>query len=233
MDVIPAVDVLDGRVVRLLRGSFDAVTVYREDPVAAASEWIAQGASLVHLVDLAGARKGSPDPALWHRMARAGVPFQVGGGIREVATARSALAAGAIRVVMGTTAVHRPRLLAEVGDPDRVIAAVDVAEGEARGHGWAGQGNDLGRVIAGIREAGIGRVLVTAIARDGTLEGPDLDLINEVRSSAPEFSIIASGGVGGLDDLGELVAAGCDAVVIGRALYEDRFTLGEALAVAG
>ena len=105
MQVIPAVDVLDGKVVRLLRGSFAEVTVYGDDPVAIGSTWIERGADLVHLVDLEGARSGQPDRSLWDRFAAAGVPFQVGGGIRDVATARAALEAGAERVVLGTAAV--------------------------------------------------------------------------------------------------------------------------------
>src|SRR5688572_27931571 len=108
MQVIPAVDVLDGKVVRLLRGSFSDVTVYGSNPVAIAANWIEGGARLVHLVDLEGARSGRPDPSLWHRFGAAGVPFQVGGGIRDVETARAALDSGAERVVLGTAAVWNP-----------------------------------------------------------------------------------------------------------------------------
>lgn len=233
LDVIPAVDVLGGRVVRLLGGSYDQVTIYGHDPVAMAESWIEQGATLVHLVDLEGARSGVPDVALWRRFAAAGLPFQVGGGIRNARVAGEALAAGAARVVMGTAAVTRPEALEEVAPIGRVVAALDVRDGQARGEGWLGAGRDLADVLIDLAAAGIERVMVTAIARDGTMRGPDLDLIGQVRATAPQLAVIASGGVGALDDLPLLAGAGCEAVVVGRALYEKRFTLPQARITLG
>ena len=232
MQVIPAVDVLDGKVVRLLQGSFSDVTVYGQDPVATARAWIDEGADLVHLVDLEGARSGRPDPALWRRFADGGVRFQVGGGIRDAATGRAALAAGAARVVLGTAAVWNAQVLDEIGDPGRVVAAVDVAEGSALGEGWSGRGVDLAAVLANLRASRVMRILITSIARDGTMRGPDLGLIEQVSNLAPDMAMIASGGVGDLSDLQTLAMAGCEAAIVGRALYENRFSLQEAQALA-
>jgi phosphoribosylformimino-5-aminoimidazole carboxamide ribotide isomerase len=230
--VIPAVDVLDGKVVRLLRGSFSEVTVYGDDPVAIGRAWIQSGANLVHLVDLEGARSGRPDQSLWDRFAAAGVPFQVGGGIRDVATARAALGAGAARVVLGTAAVWSPQVLADIGSPVQVVAAIDVADGEARGDGWSGEGLGLESVLEGLRANRVERMLVTSISRDGTMAGPDVTLIEKVRALAPDMSLIASGGVGDLTDLRTLADVGCEAVIVGRAIYERRFTLEEARAMS-
>ena len=232
MLVIPAVDVLDGKVVRLLRGSFSEVTVYGDDPVAVGSAWIDSGAELVHLVDLEGARSGQPDRSLWDRFAAAGVRFQVGGGIRDVATARAALDAGAARVVLGTAAVWNPQILAEIGSPARVVAAIDVDGDEALGEGWTGEGRHLEGVLAGLRSNLIERMLVTSISRDGTMSGPDVGLIGRVREIAPDLALIASGGVGSLDDLKMLSDAGCEAAIVGRAIYEKRFTVEDAQAIA-
>lgn len=229
MQVIPAVDVLEGRVVRLLRGSYEEVTVYGRNPVAIATRWMEQGAPMVHLVDLDGARTGEPDPILWEQMAAARVEFQVGGGIRDAATARLALGTGASRVVMGTAAVWEPHTLEAVGAPDRVIAALDVRGEEATGSGWIGQGKPLDAVLASLDSLGINRAMVTSIARDGTMEGPDLPLVATVREASPNLKIIASGGVADLADLAALALGGCEAVVVGRALYEKRFTLEEAI----
>jgi len=233
MQVIPAVDVLNGQVVRLLRGSYDEVTVYGSDPTAFASRWIELGASMVHVVDLEGARTGHPDPILWERLAAAGVSFQVGGGIRDAATARLALGTGASAVVMGTTTVWDPHVLGAVGAPDRVIAAIDVQRGQATGSGWIDEGRPLDEVLASLESLGITRALVTSIIRDGTLSGPDLVLVGTVREAAPNLTITASGGVGELSDLRALATAGCEAVVVGRALYENRFTLEQAIAATG
>lgn len=231
MQIIPAVDVLDGKVVRLLRGSFSDVTVYGSDPLAVAARWIEKGADLVHLVDLEGARSGRPDPILWQRFGEAGVPFQIGGGIRNVPTARAALDSGALRVVLGTAAVWNPGILAGIGALDRVIAAIDVADGDALGEGWSGKGRDLESALRGLQANGIQRMLMTSIVRDGTMEGPDVALIKQVGRLVPGIRLIASGGVGGLADLQTLANAGCEAAIVGRALYEKRFTIEQARAI--
>ncbi len=233
MRVIPAVDVLSGRVVRLRRGDFGRAIEYGNDPVAAARRWVNWGADLVHVVDLDGARGGDPQVELWSALARQAIPFQIGGGIRTAALAVRGLEAGAARVVLGTAAVWQPEVLAEIGFAERVVAAVDVRAGRAMGSGWVAKGRPLWEVLDGLAASPVRRILLTGIERDGTLQGPDLGLITEVRHGAPEFSIIASGGVGSLADLAALATAGCDEVVVGRALYEGTFTLAEAITASG
>ncbi len=228
LQIIPAVDVLDGKVVRLMHGDYDRVTVYGEDPVAQALEWMRQGAELVHVVDLEGARSGAPDESLWERLADGGVSYQVGGGIRTAEIAGRALEAGAQRVVLGTAAVWDPEILGEIPDPGRVVAAVDVRGGKATGAGWLDEGKNLTDVLGGLSGAGISRILVTGIERDGTMEGPSTDvLLSALRHGG--FSVIASGGVGQLQDLDVIQRLGCEAVIVGRALYEGKFEVSDAI----
>lgn len=231
MQVIPAVDVLDGRVVRLTRGEYETVQVYAQDPVATAQDWVSQGAELVHVVDLHGAKSGRASPRLWAAMAGAGIPFEVGGGLRDRETVAAALEAGARRVVLGTATVWRPELLAELTaelEVERLVAALDLREGRAHGRGWIDKGRPVDEVLEGVRAAGIPRVLVTAITRDGTMEGPDLEIVAGVRKVIPGLALMAAGGMGSLDHLRSLAALGVEAAVVGRALYEGVFTLEEA-----
>lgn len=227
-DVIPAVDVLGGKVVRLMHGDYSEVTRYGDDPVAQAQAFVSGGARLVHVVDLEGARTGHPDTALWQRLSEAGARFQIGGGIRTADRANAAIACGAARVVMGTAAVWAPEVLAGVGEIHKVVAAVDVRAGRATGGGWLDEGHEVGGVLDGLAEARVERVLVTGIETDGTMGGPDLSLLRRVVEDG-RFAVIASGGVGSLDDIRTVAGLGCEAVIVGRALYEGRFTLEEAL----
>lgn len=234
MQLIPAVDVLGGRVVRLMEGDYDRVTVYAESAVSQARVWCDAGATLVHVVDLEGARDGRPAEALWRSLGAAGIPFQVGGGIRTPEAAERAVAAGAERVVMGTAAVWQPKLAAITLDrvgADRVVAAIDVRGGRATGQGWLDEGRPLDAVVADLVAIGLRRALVTGIRRDGTMQGPDLDVIRMVREAAPDLAVLGSGGVGCLADLATLAGAGVEGAIVGRALYEGAFTVEEALAV--
>lgn len=230
---IPAIDVLDGRVVRLHQGSFAAVTEFGPDPVRLAAEYAAAGAERLHLVDLAGARHGRLDVELVAAVAAVASGLQVGGGVRTTEDAQAVLAAGAGRVVVGSMAVHRPgavvELVGAVGGA-AVVVAIDVRAGRARGSAWADDGAGYERVVEAVVAAGVGSLLVTGIDRDGTLTGPDLDLVRAVRIVAPDIEIIASGGVADLADLDRAAEAGADAAVIGRALLEGRFTLADAIA---
>jgi phosphoribosylformimino-5-aminoimidazole carboxamide ribotide isomerase len=235
MQVIPAVDVLDGKVVRLRQGRFDDVTTYGSDPVAVAKSWMDEGAELVHVVDLNGARHGDPDRELWSALADADLAFQIGGGIRSAEIGRKALAAGATRVVLGTAAVWNPEIAGALVDefgPERIVAAVDARDGLATGSGWEGEGRPVAEVCRDLAEAGIAWILATGIDRDGMMTGPDTNLLSEVRSAAPAVKLIASGGVASLGDIEELALAGFEAVVTGRALYEGRFSLNQAIAAA-
>ncbi len=228
MEIIPAVDVLAGSVVRLMHGDYGAVTRYGDDPVARVSAFLAEGASLVHVVDLEGARSGKPDERLLTALAATGGRFQIGGGIRTAEAANRVLFKGAARVVMGSAAVWEPEVLAGVGEIQRVVAAIDVRKGRATGGGWLDDGRALDGVLDGVAGVGVQRVLVTGIDTDGTMDGPDLALMRRVVADG-RFAVIASGGVGSLDDLRRVAEVGCEAVIVGRALYEGRFTLAEAL----
>ena len=235
MIVIPAVDVLGGNVVRLFQGDYDAVTTYSDAPAIVASRWALEGAPIVHVVDLEGARSGRPSPGLWRDLGDAGVPFQVGGGIRDVSSAREAIGCGASRVVIGSAAVHDPVVLeaiVEAVGSSAVVAAIDVRAGMAVGSGWLDGGVALSIVARRVADAGVGAALVTGIERDGAMDGPNTEILETVRGIAPDLLLIASGGVGSLNDLAMLADNGYEAAIVGRALYEKRFTLAEATRVA-
>lgn len=235
MDVIPAIDVLDGRVVRLTRGRFDRRTVYGTEAGEVGRAWVEQGARLIHVVDLDGARSGRSPVALARELGEAGLPFQLGGGIRDLEAARQVISAGAVGVVVGTAAIERRAILADFLDAvgsAALVVALDVRGGKALGSGWRGSGRRVSDMVEAVVEQGVERVVVTGISRDGTMAGPDLDLLATVRRTAPRVRVIASGGVGSLEDIGAVGAAGAEAVVVGRALYEGRFTLQAAIEAA-
>lgn len=232
MRIFPAIDVLDGGVVRLFQGDYGQVTRYGESIGDQMEAWKEAGAAWLHVIDLDGARTGKPDPALWRQVAGRGVAVQLGGGIRSAEDAVAALGCGIDRVIMGTSAVWSPGVLASVIDrasPYGVVAAVDVREGRAGGQGWLDEGRDFELVVEGALEAGVSRFLVTAIARDGAMSGPDLELLGAVRCRAPDAELMAAGGIATMDDLRDLAARGIDGAVIGRALYEGGIDLSEAL----
>jgi phosphoribosylformimino-5-aminoimidazole carboxamide ribotide isomerase len=232
MRIFPAIDVLDGGVVRLFQGDYGQVTRYGKSITDQLDAWKEAGTAWLHVIDLDGARTGQPDPSLWRRVAGRGVAVQVGGGIRSAEDAAAALACGVDRVIMGTSAVWSPGVLASAIDrasPDRVVAAVDVRNGRAGGEGWLDEGRDFEQVVEGALEAGVLKFLVTAIARDGAMTGPDLELLEAVRRQAPDAELMAAGGIATMDDLRELAARGVDGAVIGRALYEGGVDLAEAL----
>ncbi len=235
MYVIPAVDMLDGKVVRLRQGRYDDVTVYAEDPAAQLADWGQQGAVIVHVVDLAGARDGDGDRAAWQRLGKTGVPFQIGGGIRTREAAEAVVESGAARVVLGTAAVWEPEVTAEIVaavGPEQVVAAIDVRGGKATGAGWLDEGRELADVLRDLAAAGVVRALATGITTDGTLEGPDVGLLEDVAELAPDLALIASGGVGSLSDVAALAQMPVEAAIVGRALYDRVFDFADAAAVA-
>ncbi len=239
MELIPAIDLLDGRVVRLSKGAYDAVTEYDDDPVEVARRWAEQGAERIHIVDLDAAREGRPMQAgvIARVVDAVDVPCQVAGGIRDASAAAAGLAAGADRVVLGSALISSSLLaktLVERHGPDRIVAALDVRDGQALGDGWVtdARGAEVIGLAQTLAEAGLRWFAVTAIARDGQMSGPDLDLLEVVRAAVPGSAIIASGGVSSLADIRELAARRFDAAITGKALYEGAFTLAEALAAA-
>lgn len=239
MELIPAIDLLGGRVVRLSRGAFDAVTDYGDDPVEVARRWAGEGARRIHVVDLDAAREGRPlqSAVIAAIVSGVGVPCQVAGGIRSEEQAAAALAAGADRVVLGSALVSQPQLartLVARHGPEHIVAALDVRDGRAVGDGWVADARDADvmALASALAEAGVHRFAVTAIARDGQMSGPDLELLEAVRAAVPAAAIIASGGIGSLVHISELRARGFEAAITGRALYEGAFSLALGLAAA-
>ena len=232
MEIYPAIDVLGGKVVRLLRGDYGAATTYGDSVEDQLAAWTDAGARWVHMIDLDGARTGTPDPALWNKVTGKDVSVQVGGGIRAVEDVEAALECGVTRVIMGTSAVWSPGILEEAighSAPDRVVAAIDVRDGRAGGAGWLDEGRKFEQVVEGALGAGVVTFLVTSIRRDGTLGGPDLELLDRVRLLMPDAEIMAAGGIALMDDLRSLASVGIDGAVIGRALYEGTIDLRDAL----
>jgi phosphoribosylformimino-5-aminoimidazole carboxamide ribotide isomerase len=237
MQVFPAIDLRGGRCVRLHKGDYANETVYGDDPVAQARAFAAAGAAWIHVVDLDAARTGEPvnRPVIASICRAVEVPVQVGGGVRDAAAAEALFDAGVTRVVIGTAALEHPELVRELAPRHAVAVGLDVNGREVAVRGWVeGSGRTLDEVAREFADAGVAAIVATQIARDGTLEGPDLDLYRELLSSSP-LDIVASGGVGTLDDLRALDALAVDerrlsGVIVGKALYEGRFTLEEALA---
>jgi phosphoribosylformimino-5-aminoimidazole carboxamide ribotide isomerase len=215
--VIPAVDVLGAEAVRLREGAYDDVVARAADPVALAARFARAGAKRIHVVDLDGARSGRVRPGLVRAIvAAAGVAVQASGGIRSLADARVLLDAGAERVVVGTAAFPDPApWAAALGE--RLVVALDVRDGEVRTRGWTDtSGLSLDAAVERCRAAGVARVLCTAIERDGTLSGPDLELVERVASTG--LRVLAAGGVRSPADVEALAGAGAEAAIVGRAL---------------
>jgi phosphoribosylformimino-5-aminoimidazole carboxamide ribotide isomerase len=218
IDVIPAVDVLGEVAVRLHRGDYDQVVERAGDPIALARSFAEAGAPRVHLVDLEGARSGRARPELVGLVSEAIAPahLQASGGIRSLADAEALLAAGADRVVIGTAAFPDPAPLARVLG-DRLVVALDVRDGFVRTAGWTeDSGLSRERAVEVCLAAGVTRVLCTAIDRDGTLAGPDLELVGAVAASG--LRVLAAGGVRSPADVAGLADAGAEAAVVGRAI---------------
>ncbi len=226
--LFPSIDLRGGRVVRLHQGDFSRETVYDDDPVAVARSFAAAGAQWIHVVDLDAARRtGSNRDAVVEIAQRAGVPVQAGGGVRDA----SLLAAGVARVVVGSAAIEDPdlvhRLVAE--HPGQVAVGLDHWDGEVKVRGWEqGSGRRLLDVVAELSQPGVAAFVVTDISRDATLVGPDLDGLGRVMA-ATDVPVIASGGVGSLADLAALRDLGVAGVIVGKAIYEGRFDVHEAV----
>lgn len=226
--IYPAIDVLDGRVVRLEQGRREHVTVEGGDPVAAAVGFATIGTSWLHLVDLDGAFSGTPNLELVQRVAAAGPPVQVGGGYRTAELVAAALEAGAARVLVGTAALDERFLRAAVARfGSRLVVAVDARDGRAAVDGWTASAPTTPRELAEHCAAvGVARVVVTATRRDGTLGGPDLDLLEDILAAG--LPVIAAGGISSLADVRAVRELGCEGAVIGSAIWLGRFGLADA-----
>jgi len=234
MIVIPAIDLRHQRVVRLCQGEAEAITTFSTDPVGIAQLWAKAGAAWLHIVDLDGAFSGSPQQLeIVARIASAvDVPLQLGGGIRCEADVRAALDAGASRVIIGSVAATNPnlakRLLASYGR--QLAIAIDSKDNAVRISGWteASSWTPL-QLMDQLAKAGADRFIITDVSRDGMLSGPNLELLEEAAESI-DGSLIASGGIESLDDLRTLASTSVEAAIVGMALYQQRFSLCEAIA---
>ena len=242
MLIYPAIDLKAGVCVRLMHGRFDQVTQYDEQPAARLTAFVAEGAEWIHIVDLDGAEAGQ---AMQHQLigelAKAiDVNIQSGGGVCSRDDAAKLLASGVDRVVIGSLAVTRPDEVAEwLADfgPERITLALDVKIEDGVPvpalKGWTqSSGVDLWTALDRYPKGTAKHILVTDVGRDGALTGPNLELLAEIRRRRPDLVLQASGGVSSLDDLAAIKALGCNGAIVGRALYENRFTLTEAIAAA-
>jgi phosphoribosylformimino-5-aminoimidazole carboxamide ribotide isomerase len=233
MEVIPAIDIKNGRCVRLYQGDFNQETVYDEDPLAVAQRWVQQGAERLHLVDLDGARAGHPvnTDTIVAIVRAVPIPVQLGGGLRTEAAVASALALGVARVILGTAAVEDPdmvaRLIARFGDA--IIIGIDARDGLVKTAGWIEQAPVQATNLAEhMATLGVKRIIYTDISRDGTMTEPNIPATAAlVRPGGP--AIIASGGVCELDHLRRLAEVGVEGAVVGKALYTGAMRLPEAI----
>jgi phosphoribosylformimino-5-aminoimidazole carboxamide ribotide isomerase len=237
----PAIDILGGKAVRLEQGDFARHKVYDSDPLEAARRWVAEGATWLHVVDLDGAREGRPVNLAQLELiaARSGVPVQFGGGLRSVDAVADAVGAGADRVVVGTVAFTDPGTLDAMLERggERVWVAIDVRGGRVVTSGWVERVElTAPEAAAGLCARGVGGLIYTSVDRDGMLGGPDLDGVAQVAARAGEAPLLYSGGIGSLADL-EAVAGlalpGLEGVIVGKALYEGRFTITAARRALG
>jgi 1-(5-phosphoribosyl)-5-[(5-phosphoribosylamino)methylideneamino] imidazole-4-carboxamide isomerase/N-(5'phosphoribosyl)anthranilate isomerase len=238
MRLLPAVDIRDGRAVRLVQGRADAETVYDDDPVSAARRWVDQGSDWLHVVDLDAAFEG--DPRNRHLIAdicdATGARVQASGGIRTLDDIERSVGYGAERVVIGTMALEDPGFVATALDAfgERIVVGLDADGTTLRARGWTTDGGDLWSALDELTTLGVGRFVFTDIARDGMLGGPNLERLAAV-AERTAAQLTASGGVSSLDDLERLAAVHLrvDEVIVGKALYAGRFSVADALALVG
>jgi phosphoribosylformimino-5-aminoimidazole carboxamide ribotide isomerase len=231
MIVIPAIDLRGGRAVRLLRGDPSAETAYADDPVEVASRFQEDGARRLHVVDLDAALEQGENREVLREICQAvAIPVQIGGGVRSLPDIQAVIELGASRAILGTAAALDPTFVARAVEEfaERVLVAIDVRGGHVMVKGGQQDGPELEPTVAALDEAGAPRYLVTAIARDGTLDGPDLRLYKQVLALT-EHPVIASGGVRTADDIWALRDEGCEAAVTGKALYEKTLKLSQVI----
>lgn len=240
MILYPAIDIMGGNAVRLVKGDFEAKKVYDKDPLEAARVWTEEGARFLHVVDLDGAREGHPVNLehLRRITGELGVPVQYGGGLRSAEDVGAAIAAGAERVILGTAAFADPEFLAAVIErwPDRVLVSVDVRGGRLTTAGWTETSQiTTASIVERLHGQGVRNLVYTNVDRDGMLEGPDLEEVREVAETV-RGRFLYSGGIGQLADLEGLAAlrqVNLAGVIVGKALYEKRFTVSQAQAALG
>ncbi len=238
MDVIPAIDLRGGRCVRLYQGDYNRETVFSDDPLEVARRWVKSGARRLHVIDLDGAKSGEQRNAeTAYRIAcEAGVPVQLGGGIRTIQSARQAIERGIERVLIGTAAVEEPDLLRELVDelgPERVVVTVDARDGRVALSGWTESSEvEADELIREMQRVGVSRYLYTDISRDGTLTEPNFDALDGL-TTISDVKIIAAGGISSVEHLLRLREIGVESAVVGTAIYTGDMDLGQAVAALG
>jgi phosphoribosylformimino-5-aminoimidazole carboxamide ribotide isomerase len=240
MDVIPAIDLLEGRCVRLYQGDYSLSQVFNDNPVEVAQQWVEQGATRLHVVDLDGAKTGQlVNQAAIEAIAQAvSVPIQVGGGLRTQASVQQVLNLGVQRAILGTTAVEQPQLVQQLCQefPGRIVIGIDARNGLVATHGWIETSKVLATQLAvQMQELGAAAIIYTDIHRDGTLSGPNIEALRSLAQTV-SIPVIASGGVSSITDLLSLLALepqGVTGVIVGRALYTGDISLREALRAIG
>ena len=235
VEIAPAIDIRGGRCVRLVQGDYERETVFDDDPVAAAQRWVDQGASILHVVDLDGAReRRAVNAASVEAIAGLGLPVQIGGGIRDLATVRRYREAGVARIIIGTAAVTDRRFLGQALElaGDAVVVSVDARDGRLAIDGWTAE-SDLTAtaLIPSLERDGVSRFIYTDIASDGTLGGHNETAFAEVARAAAS-PVTAAGGISTVDQIRRLASVGAAGVILGRALYDGRLSLADALAAA-
>jgi phosphoribosylformimino-5-aminoimidazole carboxamide ribotide isomerase len=237
VELWPAIDLRGGKCVRLLQGDYDRETVFGDDPAAMVRRFVAQGAKRLHIVDLEGAKAGQPVQAdlIARMVAAAGVPCQLGGGIRSLETARAYAAAGVARLVVGSVAIEQPALLEELATalPGRIVLGLDARDGRVAVRGWL-ETSPLTAVAVAQRHEGLplAGIVYTDIATDGMLAGPNLAALEEM-IRAVKLPVVASGGIAKAEDLRQVARIGAAGCIVGRALYDGGLSLAEAAAACG
>lgn len=240
MQIIPAIDLLDGHCVRLHQGDYGQVTRFSDDPVAQALAWQEQGAQRLHLVDLDGAKSGQPvnDGAVKAITSALSIPVQLGGGVRTAERAAELLGCGLDRVILGTVALEKPELVDELAAayPAKIVVGIDAKNGKVATRGWIEESSTEATALAKrFNTSGIAAIISTDIATDGTLAGPNLEALRAM-AEVSAVPVIASGGIGNLEHLLSLLALaplGIEGVIVGRALYDGRVDLAEAIQAIG
>ncbi len=238
MQIIPAIDLLEGNCVRLFKGDYDKVTKFNSDPVSQAMEWEANGAKRLHIVDLDAAKNGSSenDSIIKSIANKLTIPVQVGGGIRNTKRAEELIMYGVSQVIIGTAALEEPKIVEDLAKtfPSKIIVGIDAKNGRVVTRGWIEKTEiraiDLVKQFNGTK---IASIISTDISTDGTLEGPNLESLRAM-ALASNFPVIASGGIGSLSDiisLKPLEELGISGIIVGRALYDEKFKLSEAIKV--
>jgi len=237
VELWPAIDLRGGKCVRLLQGDYDRETVFGDDPVAMVRRFVAQGAKRLHIVDLDGAKAGRPVQAdlIARMVAAAGVPCQLGGGIRSLETAKAYAAAGVARLVVGSVAIEQPALLEELATalPSRIVLGLDARDGRVAVRGWL-ETSPLTAVAVAQRHEGLplAGIVYTDIATDGMLAGPNLAALEEM-IRAVKLPVVASGGIATAEDLRQVARIGADGCIVGRALYDGGLSLADAALACG